>query len=35
MDLLKFLQNWDELIEQKNELEGKLTEMAASPPRYL
>jgi len=29
-----FLQLWDELIEQKNEIEEKLKEMEASPPRY-
>lgn len=30
-----FLQQWDELIEEKKEIEEKLKEMEASPPRYI
>lgn len=29
------LQKWDGLTEQKNEIEDKLKELEASPPRYV
>lgn len=29
------LQKWDRLIVQKNEIEDKLKELEASPPRYV